>query len=275
MVGIGAVPISVWAYVIAKTKKSIVELHPVVMATIIGCTEDEIRRAVDVLCAPDEHSTNPDHEGRRLLKQGPYEYFVVSWERYNSIRNEEERRAYNRAKQQEHRAKTSTKSRLSKTVNDRSKPSAMSAHSDSDASSDSDSEDPAIVEPQRPDSCAVVFAHWQETMDKHLSKLDSKRKSRIRARLKDFTAEQLCKAITNAKLDDWIMGRDPKSPHPYDGIETILRDNAQVERLIALETTSRRSNDPAETMRRLEEQQAKEWISGRSLKADGLFGGNL
>lgn len=128
---------AVWAYVIAKTRKSVVELHPTVMATIIGCTESEIRDAIEVLCAPDAASTNPEHEGRRLLKRGPFEYFVVSWEHYNSIRNEEERRIYNREKQKEHRAKV----KKSLTVIDKSNESAMSANADADseASSETDS----------------------------------------------------------------------------------------------------------------------------------------
>jgi hypothetical protein len=43
--------------------------------------------------------------------------------------------------------------------------------------------------------------------------------------------------------DDWIMGRDPKAPRKYDGIEVILRDRAQIERF-AGETKGWRKKEP-------------------------------
>ncbi|MBK0432725.1 phage replication protein, partial [Klebsiella pneumoniae] len=54
---------------------------------------------------------------------------------------------------------------------------------------------------------------------------------RIKARLAEgFTADELCRAISGAKGDPWLMGKNP-SKKRYDGVETILRDAAQVERL--------------------------------------------
>jgi hypothetical protein len=80
-----------------------------------------------------------------------------------------------------------------------------------------------------------VFQNWQAEHGKQRSKLDAKRRARIRARLAEgFSVEQLCKAIRGAKRDSFLMGQDPKSPRVFDGLETILRDAAQVERLIAL-----------------------------------------
>jgi hypothetical protein len=80
-----------------------------------------------------------------------------------------------------------------------------------------------------------VFAHWQSTMGTK-AKLDPKREARIRARLKEgFSPEDLCKAIDGATRDGYLMGTDPKSRRGgYKGIETLLRDAAQVERLMAL-----------------------------------------
>lgn len=42
--------------------------------------------------------------------------------------------------------------------------------------------------------------------------------------------DELCRAITGAKGDPWLMGKNP-SRKRYDGIETLLRDAAQVEKL--------------------------------------------
>ncbi|UAN58992.1 replication protein [Serratia sp. JSRIV004] len=83
-------------------------------------------------------------------------------------------------------------------------------------------------------SVRTVFDFWREAMNHPGAKLDAKRRGRIQARLKDgFSTDDLCKAIEGAKCDSWLMGGNP-SKKVYDGIETVLRDAAQVERLKAL-----------------------------------------
>lgn len=83
-------------------------------------------------------------------------------------------------------------------------------------------------------SVRTVFDFWREAMNHPGAKLDAKRRGRIQARLKDgFSTEELCKAIEGAKCDPWLMGSNP-SKKVYDGIETVLRDAAQVEKLKAL-----------------------------------------
>ncbi|MBI0520784.1 phage replication protein [Pectobacterium parmentieri] len=87
--------------------------------------------------------------------------------------------------------------------------------------------------PEQPASQSIktVFSHWQAEHNHLTSKLDQKRRKRINARLEEgFTVADLCKAISGAKYDAWLMGKNP-SNRRYDGIETILRDAAQVEKL--------------------------------------------
>ncbi|QDX29518.1 replication protein [Dickeya poaceiphila] len=87
--------------------------------------------------------------------------------------------------------------------------------------------------PEQPASQAIktVFSHWQAEHNHLTSKLDQKRRKRINARLDEgFTVADLCKAISGAKYDSWLMGKNPSNKR-YDGIETILRDAAQVEKL--------------------------------------------
>jgi hypothetical protein len=98
-----------------------------------------------------------------------------------------------------------------------------------------------LSEPAEPatDSIAIVrdvFNEWQRVHSHPIAKLDPKRIGRIRSALKLRGPEELKQAIRGALKDDWLMGRDPKSPRKYDGLETILRDSAQIERLIDLET---------------------------------------
>ncbi|WP_342221058.1 replication protein [Candidatus Fukatsuia endosymbiont of Tuberolachnus salignus] len=80
----------------------------------------------------------------------------------------------------------------------------------------------------------MVFAFWQKNLVHPQARLDKKRAKRIQARLKEkFSAEDLCQAITGATYDPWLMGKNPENKR-YDGIDTVLRDAAQVERLMGL-----------------------------------------
>src|SRR5438445_11839030 len=45
------------------------------------------------------------HEGRRLIQEGQFQYCIPSWVDYQEIKNEQDRREYNRIKQAEYRAR--------------------------------------------------------------------------------------------------------------------------------------------------------------------------
>lgn len=96
--------------------------------------------------------------------------------------------------------------------------------------------EPAIDAPAPSSAVREVFATWQRVHGHPDAQLDDKRTKRIRSALRLHTAEQLKQAIRGALKDDWLMGRDPKSPRKYDGLETILRDTAKIEALIDLDT---------------------------------------
>jgi len=87
-----------------------------------------------------------------------------------------------------------------------------------------------FVASDRDDAALTVFVHWQREWNHPSTKLDQKRRKRIEARLKDFTADQLRDAISGFKHSPWHTGTDPKGQGTvYDSIDTLLRDNAQVE----------------------------------------------
>ncbi|MBM3496438.1 MAG: hypothetical protein FJX72_19280 [Armatimonadetes bacterium] len=66
---------------------------------MFGCSIDEVKDAINKLCAPDPESRTKEHEGRRMLSQGQFLYWIPTWAKYNSIRNEVERREQNREAQ--------------------------------------------------------------------------------------------------------------------------------------------------------------------------------
>ena len=105
MIGAGLNVFAVWNYIIVKARAGRVEINTKLLAFTLGGTEDEINRALIFLCSPDPKSRSKDEEGRRIVKEGEFQYRLVNWEYYQKIRNQDDRREYNRLKQAEYRAK--------------------------------------------------------------------------------------------------------------------------------------------------------------------------
>ena len=98
MVGIGPTTFAVWGYCITKADNvdHTVILNPVLLAAVLGTTEEDIVNSVNKLTSPDPVSKNPARDGRRLLHQTGHLYFVVSHEAYRGIKTNEDRRKYMR-----------------------------------------------------------------------------------------------------------------------------------------------------------------------------------
>jgi len=105
MYGAGLAVFAVWGYVIAKVRESTIELNPKKLADTLGGTTEEVERAIEYLTKPDPESRHKEDEGKRLVREGQFQYRVPSWKHYQEMRNEADRREYNRIKQAEHRAK--------------------------------------------------------------------------------------------------------------------------------------------------------------------------
>lgn len=105
MYGAGVAVFAVWGYVISHTRRARVELNPKHLADTLGGTVEEIEEAIEFLMQPDPKSRNKMHEGRKLVKEGEFQYFLPSWDNYQRIRNADDRREYNRQKKREERAR--------------------------------------------------------------------------------------------------------------------------------------------------------------------------
>jgi hypothetical protein len=135
MYGAGPTVFAVWAYVIATTNiDHEVELNARLVAGCLGAKPEDVEAAIKYLTDPDPASRSPDHGGARLRHLGGFIYSVVNHEKYKGIRNEDERRAYNRDAQARRREKIkagasgpSVSMCESMTVNDMS---AVSAHTE-------------------------------------------------------------------------------------------------------------------------------------------------
>jgi hypothetical protein len=82
----------------------------------------------------------------------------------------------------------------------------------------------------------MVFGYWCAKTGHEKSILDPKRERTIVKQLEMTGGDvsELLYAIDGSLRDDHLQGRRPDSTRKYDGIETILRDRAQVERLADL-----------------------------------------
>lgn len=134
MFGAGPTVFAVWGYVIAHAVESTVELNPSLIAATLGADPTDVGAAIDVLCSEDPRSRTKTEGGRRLIHESGFQYRVVNHAAYRSLRNEDDRRAYNREAQRKHRKLNSVKRR----VNDMS---ALSAHTEAEAEADPKAED--------------------------------------------------------------------------------------------------------------------------------------
>ena len=104
MIGAGINVFAVWNYIITKARIGAVEINPKLLAFTLGGTEQEVVDALEFLQRPDPDSRSKEEDGRRIIKEGQFQYRIVNWEKYQAIRNLIDKREYNRVKQQEYRA---------------------------------------------------------------------------------------------------------------------------------------------------------------------------
>lgn len=110
MVGAGPHVFAVWPFVISNQKPdrehgSVVEVNPKLLAAVIGCDQEQIEKAIEFLCSPDPESRSEEHDGRRLIKIGAFEYQVVNGAKYRAIRDHETRKEQYRISKRKERSK--------------------------------------------------------------------------------------------------------------------------------------------------------------------------
>jgi hypothetical protein len=105
MVGAGINVFAVWNYIITKARRGVVEVNPKLLAFTLGGNPDEVLDALAFLQKEDPDSRSKAEGGRRIIKEGEFQYRLVNWEYYDKIKNEDDRREYNRLKQAEYRSR--------------------------------------------------------------------------------------------------------------------------------------------------------------------------
>ena len=155
MFGAGTDVFALWGYIIATATDGTVEVNPPFVAAVLGTTPERISDALTVLCDPDAGSRSGAEDGRRLIHEGAYQYRVVNHGLYRAIRNEEDRRAYNREAKRRERAKSQAESNdMSLTVNECQSCQPIQKQS---TESESIRTEPALAE----DAASTAWEQWR------------------------------------------------------------------------------------------------------------------
>jgi hypothetical protein len=181
MYGSGPYCFALWGYVIATASPAgTVELNPAFVAPIIGTSVEKLNAALALLISPDPHSRSQAEDGRRLVHEGAFQYRVVNHAHYRAMRNEEERRAYNReAKRRERERKSAD---VIPPVNDCQACQPSQSQSQSQSQKE---EDKSLVPLDH--ATGGLLGLWNATVTKlpKAQKLTAERRRHAAARLKD------------------------------------------------------------------------------------------
>ncbi|MGA9851865.1 MAG: hypothetical protein WBR15_02920 [Gammaproteobacteria bacterium] len=103
--GKGAEVFAVWGYVISHLRFGYVELNPLRIASEIGMSPESVQKVIDFLCEPDPRSRTKTEDGRRLIRQGEFEYRSPTYEIYNAAHGGDEVRDFERERKRAYREK--------------------------------------------------------------------------------------------------------------------------------------------------------------------------
>lgn len=112
MIGKGAMAFALMGYVISNMQcrwrgvgrekiviEATVRLHPTLLSATLGEAESDVQKGIDFLCSPDPISNTKGHAGRRLIKISEFDYEVVNAPYYQNLKDVEDRREKDRARQ--------------------------------------------------------------------------------------------------------------------------------------------------------------------------------
>ena len=113
----------------------------------------------------------------------------------------------------------------------------------------------------RPD-VLTVFAHWQSVHGHSDAKLSDKRKAIIGKALRDYSADQLCEAISGYQQSPFHMGENDRGM-VYDSIELMLRDAAKIDAGLAFARNPPRQKTQADLRVSAMTQTIRDFVEGK------------
>jgi hypothetical protein len=102
MCGAGANVFAVWLFALSRCDKDgDVELGTKAVSLLIGCSEDDVKSAINYLTATDEDSRSSAEGGARLKLTGKIMYRIVNYEYYKKIASYEKKKEADRLRKNE------------------------------------------------------------------------------------------------------------------------------------------------------------------------------
>lgn len=195
----------VWITLLALANKNgIAETSIPGLADFARVTIKDCEAALEKLRSPDSYSRTKEHDGRRI-QDVDGGFFLINHGKYRAMMSAEERREYNRIKQQEHRSKVSNNVNDSQTHLDES---ALSAHTEAEAESESEAKKKRV--PSKLDF-ADFQKTWNESGFPKILTVNGSRYSALRARFRDvFFKDNWQTAISKAKSSNFCNGKNDR-----------------------------------------------------------------
>jgi hypothetical protein len=215
MYGAGSHVFALWGYVIANAIEGAIEINPRMVASILGADEAQVETALALLCGPDPRSRSKVEDGRRLVHEAGFQYRVVNHGTYRAMRNEEERRAYNREAQRKHRSGNSVSNRQSLTSKQCQPPS---AHTEAEAEAEAETEAKPKIKTlvQRPHVTLDTdgFKEFWQAYPKQMGRLTAQKAWHKLAPSAAVQAAIHAALIAQKASDQWTKHGGQFIPHP-------------------------------------------------------------
>ncbi len=172
-----------------------VDAAPAKIAGCLGCDISLVQEGIKQLEAPDPYSRTPLEDGKRLIplkddigNDRVFGWKIVNYEKYRSIRNEEERRAYKREWDRKNRSK-----KTNPTKSDRDRPETTYT----EAKAEADPLDQNTLVETKVSTCPI-----QKIIDLYHEKLPELPKVKKRTKTRDGYIKQRWREDL-PKLDNW------------------------------------------------------------------------
>lgn len=89
---------------------------------------------------------------------------------------------------------------------------------------------------EKQDDVKTIFEFWQKRMESPRSVLDANRRGLIERALKNYSAADVCKAISGCSKSPHHMGQNDRKT-VYNGLDLILRNSEKIESFIRMDIT--------------------------------------
>lgn len=209
-----------------------IDVTPQFISGVTGLPVDEVIACIERFCGPDIDSRSDAGDGRRLEPLEPGRRW--GWHVVNHAKYREKARLLARDSQRTASGMDAERKRREREAKAECPPKSPEVSpSDGDGDGDGNKKKNSAPTERCPaerdgSAIAAVFEHWKLVHEHPKAKIDIKRHRVIRAALANYTADQLCEAISGYRNSPHHMGLNDRNTR-YDDIGLFLRDSAHID----------------------------------------------